>query len=145
MATEMTLRRLLEILIEMDGVFILQSPCGSMELHGVDFHLSHAKEWITIYHQTAPRSPESRSHLHLKWPTFQGAEIRREEGQSPHLAFFTTDVPEPVDEPMLIWYFPSFYDWDRDKAEVPENIAQYEAFVRTYGDRLQFTAPTLSG
>lgn len=139
MVTTMTLRELMDILIRMDSTFILRNEHGSMELRGNDFHLSPYKEWLTIYHTTAPRSPESRSHLHLKWQTLRSAAIKQEEGQTPHLAFYMT--PEPVGEPPLVWYFPSFYNWAQGKAEIPANIARYEAFVTNYGSVLHFIDP----
>ncbi len=142
MVTTMTFKDLIEVLLRMDSAFILQNPHGSMELRGTDFYPSLAKDWLTIYHTTKPRSPESRSHLHLKWRTLHLATIDREEGHSPHLAFYGT--LEPVDEPMLIWYFPSFYDWSKGKAEIPANIAQYDAFVRKYGTTIQLIEPVES-
>jgi hypothetical protein len=50
-------------------------------------------------------------------------------------------TPEPGDEPVLIWYFPSFYDWANNKAEIPDNIALFEAFVEQYGKTLQLVEP----
>jgi hypothetical protein len=136
MTTAMTFKELLDALIPMHGTFILRNEHGSMELRGDDFYLSAYKEWLTVYHTTEPKSPESRSHLHLKWQTFRSAVMAHEEGQTPHLAFYAT--PEPVDEPLLVWYFPSFYDWANNKAEISANIAQYEAFVQRYGTKLRF-------
>jgi hypothetical protein len=142
MSTEITLQGLLEELIQMPGTFILRNEHGSMELRGNDFYLSHYQEWLTIYHTTAPRSSESRSHLHLKWQTFRSAALTQEEGQTPHLAFYKT--PEQTGEPPLVWYFPSFYDWANNKAEIPANIAQYEAFVQRYGTALTFVTDDAS-
>ena len=136
MSTEITLKGLLEELIQMPGTFILRNDHGSMELRGNDFYVSHYQEWLTIYHTTAPRSSESRSHLHLKWQTLRSAALAQEEGQTPHLAFYKT--PEPTGEPPLVWYFPSFYDWANNKAEISAHIAQYEAFVQRYGTTLTF-------
>jgi hypothetical protein len=142
MKSEITLKALLEALLPMSGTFILRNAHGSMELRGHDFYLSHYQEWLTIYHTTAPRSPESRSHLHLKWQTFRSAVLAQEEGQTPHLAFYQT--PNQTGEPPLVWYFPSFYDWANNKAEIPANIAQYEAFVQRYGTTLTFTTDDAS-
>jgi hypothetical protein len=139
MATTLTLQDLMTVLIGMDSTFILRNDHGSMELRGNDFYLSPYKEWLTIYHTTQSRGPESRSHLHLKWQTLQSATIRREEGHTPHLAFFGT--PEPEGEPLLVWYFPSFYNWSQNKAEIPAHIAQYDTFVQTYGTTLRFVEP----
>jgi hypothetical protein len=122
----------------MDGVFILRNEHGSLEFREKNLYLSLYKEWLTIY-QATPKSPESQSHLHLKWPTLLSAAVLREEGQTPHLAFYLT--PEATGEPLLVWYFPSFYDWAHDKAEIPANIAQYEAFVKAHGMAIQFVAP----
>ena len=135
----MTPKDLLKVLVRMDSTFILRNEHGSMELRGNDFYLSPYKEWITLYHSAA-KSPESRSHLHLRWQTLRSAAIAREEGQTPHLAFYTT--AEPAGQPLLVWYFPSFYDWGNNKAEIPENQAQYEAFVKTYGTTFKFIEPS---
>jgi hypothetical protein len=140
MTATLTLQELMTVLIRMDSTFILQNDHGSMELRGNDFYLSPYKEWLTIYHTTQSRGPESRSHLHLRWQTLQCATIRREEGHTPHLAFFGT--AEPAGEPLLVWYFPSFYDWSQNKAEIPANIEQYDAFVQTYGTTLKFVEPS---
>ena len=140
MVTTMTIKALLDTLIGMDGVFILRNGFGSMELHGQDFYLSSYQEWLTIYHTTTPRSPESRSHLHLRWQELRSAELREEEGHTSHLAFFGTPEP-PVSEdvePLLVWYFPSFYDWSHNKADIPENLALYDAFIERYGTTLRF-------
>jgi hypothetical protein len=138
MGTSMTLKELLEILIRMDGTFILQNTHGSMEFRGKDLYLSLAGAWLTIYQATS-QSPESHSHLHLKWSTCAAAAVVREDGQTPHLAFYPT--PEASGEPLLVWYFPSFYDWARGKAEIPANIATYEEFVKTYGMTMRLVAP----
>ena len=137
MGTTMTLKELLEVLLTMEGAFILENSYGSMELRGRDFYVNVYNEWLTIYHAT-PKNPESQSHLHLKWPTLQSAVIRQADGQTPHLAFYGT--PEPEGEALLIWYFPSFYDWGRGKAEIPANIAQYTTFITTYGTSIQLAA-----
>jgi ATP adenylyltransferase/5',5'''-P-1,P-4-tetraphosphate phosphorylase II len=139
MATKMTLKEFLEVLIRMDGTFILRNEHGSMEFRGRELYLSPYGEWLTIYQKT-PQSPESQSHLHLQWHTLSAATVIREEGQTPHLAFYMT--PETAGEPLLVWYFPSFYDWAHGKAEIPANIAQYEAFVKAYGMAVQFVAPS---
>ena len=138
MATTLTALELFEILVGMNGAFILQNPHGSMELRGTDFYLRHTNDWITLYHRAA-KSPESRSHFHLKWRTLQWVRVDEAEGQTPQLSFFMT--PEPVDEPVLIWYFPSFYDWANNKAEILDNIALFEAFVEQYGKTLQLVEP----
>ena len=134
----------------MDGAFVFYNAHGAMELRGADLYISPSTDWLTVYHTDAS-SPESRIHVHLKWRTFQSACIVEEASQTPHLAFFTAaqaigtpqsvDPAKPIDEPQLVWYFPSFYDWDHDKAELPGNIAQYERFVAQYGTELQFVDP----
>ena len=139
MASEMTVQALLELLIPMRGTFILQNAHGSMELRGDDFYLHPYNEWLTIYH-AAPKNPESQSHLHLRWQTLRSAVIVQQPGQTPHLAFYQT--PEAVGEAALLWYFPSFYDWSRGKAEISSHIAQYEAFVARHGTVLRFVEPT---
>lgn len=138
MAQPMVFKELLDLLIRMNGAFVFYNAHGAMELRGADFYMSPSTEWLTVYH-TAASNPESRSHVHLRWRTFQSASIVEEEGQTPHLAFSTT--PQAVDEPQLVWYFPNFYDWDNNKAEIPDNIAQYENFVQRYGTHVQFVAP----
>lgn len=136
MVTTMTVKELLEVLLTMDGAFILENQHGSMELRGRDFYVNVYNEWLTIYHST-PKSPESQSHLHLKWPTLRVAVVQHADGQTPQLSFYGT--PDPIGEPLLIWYFPSFYDWGRGKAEIPANIAQYDTFVATYGATVHLT------
>jgi hypothetical protein len=138
MATEMTIQELLEMLIRMPGTFILQNEHGSMEFRGHDLYLHPYKEWMTIYHAT-PESPESQSHLHLRWQSLGSAAIVREAGQTPYLAFYRT--PEAVGDASLIWYFPSFYDWSQGKTEIPANRTQYDAFVARYGKVLRFIEP----
>lgn len=138
MVTKMTLKALLTQLIQMDGAFILQNLHGSMELRGRDFYLSDFNEWLTIYHR-APKDSETRSHLHLKWGTFQLARIVEASGQTPQIEFFMT--AEPIDEPCMIWYFPSFYNWANGKVEIPSNIALYKSFVQHYGMRLKLVVP----
>ncbi len=140
MVQTIVFKDLLDILIRMDGAFVFYNAHGAMELRGADFYMSPSTEWLTIYH-TEAQPPESRSHMHLRWRTFESASIVEEEGQTPHLAFSTT--PTSVDEPQLVWYFPSFYDWEHNKAEIPENIAQYHDFVQQYGANLQFVEPEM--
>ena len=92
-----------------------------------------------MYHAT-PKNPESQSHLHLKWHTFQRAVVTHTAGRTPYLAFYGT-AETGDDEAPLLWYFPSFYNWANGKTEIPENIAQYETFVTTYGTTLQLVEP----
>ena len=134
-ATAVTLRALLETLLQMRGTFILRNAHGSMELRGDDLYLHPYEEWLTIYHAT-PANPESQSHLHLKWRTFRSAAVVQETGQTPHLAFYPRT--EAGGEPPLLWYFPSFYDWGRGKAEISAHMAQYDAFVQKYGLVMHF-------
>jgi hypothetical protein len=138
MVTTITALELFDILVGMNGAFILQNPHGSMELRGTDFYLRHTNDWITLYHRAAT-SPESRSHFHLKWRTLRWATVDEAEGQTPQVSFFM--APESVDEPALIWYFPSFYDWAHNKSEIPAHIALFEAFVEKYGKTLQQVEP----
>lgn len=138
MAQTIMFKDLLDMLVRMKGAFVFYNAHGAMELRGADFYISPSTDWLTIYH-TEASTPESRSHLHLKWRTFACATIVEEAGQTPHLAFAAT--PESVDEPQLVWYFPSFYDWSNNKAEIPGNIAQYHHFVQQYGTELRFVEP----
>lgn len=126
---------LLALLIKMDGTFILSNEHGSMEFRGEDLYLRPYKEWITIYHSQA-KSSESRSHLHLKQQTLSSATIIYEEGEMPYLAFHASK--DPFGQPLLIWYFPNFYDWGNEKAAIPENQAHYEAFIKSYGTSFEF-------
>ena len=135
MAKTATLHDFLEQLIDMGGTFILRNEHGSMELRGQDMYLHPYKEWLTVYHTNADR-PEGRSHLHLKRQTLQVAAVRRSEGETPHLAFFRSD--ESQDDPLLVWYFPSFYDWSQGKTLIPDNVARFESFVETYGEQVRF-------
>ena len=136
--TTITLKALLEELLGMQGTFVLCNAHGSLEFKGHDLYLSAYEEWLTVYHAT-PNNPESQSHLHLKWHTFQRAVITHQAGRTPHLAFY--GAAEAEGEAPLIWYFPSFYTWAQGKTEIPENIARYETFVTTYGTTLQLVEP----
>ncbi len=140
MVTQMTAQALLDILLGMDGAFILENPHGAMELRGTDLYMSHANNWVTIYHKGL-EDPESRSHFHLKWRTLKWAQVGEEEGQTPHLAFFS--APEPDGDPLLVWYFPSFYDWAQNKAEILAHKTIYETFVQDYGTKIQLVEPVL--
>ena len=140
MSQSIAFKDLLETLVRMNGAFVFYNAHGAMELRGADFYMSPSTDWLTVYH-TEASNPESRSHVHLKWRTFQSADVVEEEGQTPHLAFSTS--PEAADEPQLVWYFPSFYDWSNNKAEISENITRYEDFVRQYGSHLNFVAPEM--
>jgi hypothetical protein len=133
-----TLKALLEMLLGMQGTFVLCNAHGSLEFKGHDLYLSAYEEWLTVYHAT-PKNPESQSHLHLKWQTFQRAVVTHETGKTPYLAFYGPAAA--ADAAPLIWYFPSFYDWANGKAEIPAHIAQYETFVSTYGTTLQLVEP----
>jgi hypothetical protein len=139
MAKSTTLHDFLERLIDMGGTFILRNEHGSMELRGQDMYLHPYEEWLTVYHTNAER-PEARSHLHLKRHTLQAATVCRSEGQTPHLAFFKTG--EPYGDPLLVWYFPSFYDWSQGKSLIPDNVARFESFVETYGEQVRFAEQT---
>src|SRR5207249_5132126 len=98
--TSMTLKALLEVLLGMQGTFVLCNAHGSLEFKGQDLYLSSYEEWLTVYHAT-PTNPESQSHLHLKWHTFQRAVVTHEAGKTPYLAFYGT--AEAADEAPLIW------------------------------------------
>ncbi|HEY7492440.1 MAG TPA: hypothetical protein VIH59_15190 [Candidatus Tectomicrobia bacterium] len=137
--TSITLKALLEVLLGMQGTFVLCNAHGSLEFKGRDLYLSSYQEWLTVYHAT-PKNPESQSHLHLKWQTFQRAVVTQEAGRTPYLAF--SGPAEGGDEAPLIWYFPSFYNWANGKTEIPENIARYETFVADYGTTLQLVEPS---
>ena len=138
--TKLTTRHdFLECLIGMGGTFILQNEHGSMELCGQEMVLRLHAEWLTVYDAGA-RNPEGRSHLHLKWQTLQAAAVCRSEGQTPYLAFFKT--AEPGGEPLLVWYFPSFYDWNQGKTLIPDNVARFESFIETYGEQVCFGEET---
>ena len=132
-----TLHDFMEQLIDMGGTFILRNEHGSMELRGQDMYLHPYNEWLTVYHTNAER-PEARSHLHLKRKTLEGAKVCRSEGQTPYLAF--SGANERSSEPLLTWYFPSFYDWSKDKTLIPDNVARFESFVETYGEQVRFDA-----
>ena len=130
MAGSVMLEGLLAELIAIRGVFILRNAHGSMEFQGDDLYLSPIEEWITIYHEGAS-NPESQGHLHLRRAMLRSARIARELEETPHLQFFQT--PEPSGESTLVWYFPSFYDYQKGKADIPENQKVYDAFVDAHG------------
>lgn len=142
MSTTMTLKELLQLLIGMDGAFVLRNMHGSLEFRGQDFYLNAYQEWLTIYHAT-PKNPESQSHLHLKWKTFKTVVVVHEAEQTPYLAFYGTTPSATTDEPLLIWYFPSFYNWANGKTAIPANIARYDAFVAAHGTTLHLVEPTV--
>jgi hypothetical protein len=137
--TTITLQALLEVLLEMQGTFVLCNAHGSLEFKGPDLYIRPYQEWLTVYHAT-PTNPESQSHLHLKWLTFQRAVVTHEAGQTPSLAFY--GPAEAGDDAPLLWYFPSFYNWANGQTEIPEHIAQYKTFVTTYGTTLHLVAPS---
>ena len=137
MAKATTLHDFMGRLVDMGGTFILRNEHGSMELRGHDMYLHPYNEWLTVYHTDAER-PEARSHLHLRRETLQAARVCRSEGQTPYLAF--SSAHEPCGEPLLTWYFPSFYDWSKGKTLVPGNVARFESFVETYGEHVRFVA-----
>ena len=130
-----TLHEFLGQLIDMGGTFILRNEHGAMELRGQDMYLHPYNEWLTVYHSNAER-PEARSHLHLKRETLQGARVCSTEGQTPYLEFFSGT--DPGGEPLLTWYFPSFYDWSNDGILIPGNVARFESFVEIYGEHVRF-------
>jgi len=137
--TTITLKALLEALLGMQGTFVLRNAHGSLEFKGQDLYLSSYQEWLTVYHAT-PHNPESQSHLHLKWHTFQRAVVTHEAGKTPYLAFY--GPAEAGEDAPLIWYFPSFYNWAQGKTEIPAHMAQYETFVTTHGTTLHLVEPT---
>lgn len=139
MATPMTLQALLELLLTMDGAFALCNVHGSVELRGQDFYVSAYQQWLTVYHTTAG-DPEARSHIHLKRHTLRLAVVIHEPEQTPYLAFYGIAGATET-EPLLIWYFPSFYNWAKGKTEIPANVAQHAAFVETYGTTFTFIEP----
>ncbi|MDE0205934.1 MAG: hypothetical protein OXP66_07900 [Candidatus Tectomicrobia bacterium] len=137
MAKATTLHDFMALLVGMGGTFILRNEHGSMELRGQDMYLHPYNQWLTVYHTHAER-PEARSHLHLRRETLQTAKVCRSEGQTPYLVF--SGATEPCGEPLLTWYFPSFYDWSQGKALLPDNVARFESFVETYGEQVRFDA-----
>ena len=137
MAKATTLHDFMERLVDMGGTFILRNEHGSMELRGEDMYLHPYNEWLTVYHTSAER-PEARSHLHLRRETLQAVNVCRSEGQTPYLAF--SSAAEHCGEPLLTWYFPSFYDWSKGKTLMPDNVARFESFVETYGEQVHFDA-----
>ena len=131
MTGKVILESLISELIAIRGTFILDNHHGSMEFRGDDLYLRPTEEWITIYHQGAA-SPESQSHLHLRRAMLRSARIAREPGETPHLQFFPR--PEPSGESTLVWYFPSFYNYRKGKADIPENQKIYDAFIDAHGN-----------
>src|SRR5256886_17421418 len=101
--TTITLKALLELLLGMQGTFVLCNAHGSLEFKGQDLYLSSYQEWLTVYHAT-PKNPELQSHLHLKWYTFQHALVIHEPGKTPYFAFSGT--AETCGEAPVIWYLP---------------------------------------
>ena len=71
--TTITLKALLEVLLGMQGTFVLCNAHGSLEFKGQDLYLSPYQEWLTVYHAT----PKSRiaEPFASKWHTFQRAVV----------------------------------------------------------------------
>jgi hypothetical protein len=67
--TTITLQALLEVLLEMQGTFVLCNAHGSLAFKDQELYLGSYQEWLTVFHAT-PKNPESQRHLHLKWHTF---------------------------------------------------------------------------
>src|SRR2546430_15797130 len=114
--TTITLKALLELLLGMQGTFVLCNAHGSLEFKGQDLYLSSYQEWLTVYHAT-PKNPESQSHLHLKWHTFQRAVVTHEAGRTPYLAFYGTT--EAGDGAAAILYFPCLFKLGKGQTAVP--------------------------
>lgn len=55
--------------------------------------------------------------------------------ETPHLQFLQT--PEPSGESTLVWYFPSFYDYQRGKTGTPEVEKVYNTFVDAHGSEFK--------
>ncbi len=131
-ATRMTDVGLIKLAIDFvnrGGVFLLDSPVGSMELHGEDLYLSESNGWMAIYHGDEP-SGEIRSHLHLKCGVLKSARIIKEKEYTPYLAFWVQDSDG---EPVVHAYFPSFYDWSNNKAIIQSNKDFFKIWERRYG------------
>src|SRR5262249_59042716 len=118
--TTITLQALLEVLLAMQGTFVLCNAHGSLEFKGQDLYLSSYQEWLTVYHAT-PKNPESQSHLHLKWHTFRRAVVTHEAGKTPYLAFYGTG--EAGAERAHPLYFPRLYTSRNRENGNPANIA----------------------
>ena len=96
------------------------------------------QEWLTLYHST-PKNPESQSHLHLKWHTFQRAVVTHEAGKTPVWRFMALPRRRRSAAHLV---FPQLLQLGQGQAEIPENIAQYETFVTGYGTTLKLVAPS---
>ena len=133
----MILADLLDALLPRCGALVLHSAAGAMELRAPPYYVSGAGEWLTVY-QEAARSPRSglgerASHLHIKATALGWARVVAPEGKTPYVAFWAGE--DEAGEPPLTVYFPSFWDWGRGKAPIPENRAFFAAWVAEHGDR----------
>jgi len=61
--TTITLKALLEVLLGMQGTFVLCNAHGSLEFKGQDLYLSAYQEWLTVYHAT----PENPTFHRITW------------------------------------------------------------------------------
>lgn len=132
----MTLEELLESLLPAGVVVLLRNRHGSMELRGRDLALKRSESWLTVYHQATDGEvgSETRSHLHLRRGTLQAGFVVEREGRSPVLEFWAT-AEDALGEgrPPLAITFPSFYDWQNDKAPIPAHRTWFREWVARYG------------
>ena len=129
---------LIELAVELvnrGGLFLLDSPVGAMELHGDDFRLSGSNSWLAVYHDSEPGG-EARSHLHLKTGVLKAARIVEEDGATPYLGFW--ENLDCAGEAALRVYFPSWYDWARDKALIDANVAYCARWIEAHGREFRF-------
>ncbi|MDA2917398.1 hypothetical protein MYX64_11280 [Nitrospinae bacterium AH_259_B05_G02_I21] len=114
------------------GMILLRNEQGAMELRGEDLVLRASEEWLTIYHSTA-ESSESQSHLHLRKRSFRYARVMEKEGATPFVAFWRTKEEGTDTSPPFAIYFPSFYDWAKDKAPIEENQRLFQEWLEQHG------------
>ncbi len=125
-----TLGTLIERMIPRCGAVILRNPHGVIELRGDDLYLRRGRT-LSLYHRDTDRG-ESRSHAHLYVRGLTWARVIEGEGVTPCLAFWP-DQKEIGEKAPLTIYFPRFYDWNRDRAPIPENQSYFSKWVEKYG------------
>mgnify|MGYP001615238131 CR=1 FL=1 len=132
MTRQITTAGLIRKILPKIGTLILRNDSGSMELRGQDLKLKESAEWLTLYHASAPSS-ESRSHLHLRKKAFRYAHIVERDGGSPCIAFWPHKQDRTGDRPPLCVFFPSFYDWERNKAPIAKNRRYFRKWIERNG------------
>ena len=136
----MKLEELLRTLLPAGVVVLLRNEAGTMELRGDDLELKSSERWLTVYHAgaLADGSSETRSHLHLRRNSFGNARVVERAAHTPTLEFWPKEEDaRQGGRPPLSVTFPSFYDWQNDKAPIAKNRKWFDDWVERYGRRFE--------